>query len=77
MTPGRTGTLPALPVNNKGVTPQIALVAIGRSPERSFLCPYLCHLAIKKSGAWAPDWVIVLREDRLSTGLPLKWSSVQ
>ncbi len=41
MTPGRTGTLPALPISNKGVTPQIALVAIGRSPERSFLwlCP--------------------------------------
>lgn len=64
MTPGRVGTLPALSVNNKGVTPQIALVAIGRSPERSFLCSYLYYPAIKKSGAWAPDWVIALREDR-------------
>lgn len=51
MTPGRVGTLPALPVNNKGVTPQIALVAIGRSPERSFLCLCLYYPAIKKSGA--------------------------
>jgi hypothetical protein len=71
------GTLPALPISNKGVTPQIALVAIGRSPERSFLC--LCfyyYPAIKKSGAWAPDWVIALREDKLNTGLPLKRSSV-
>lgn len=65
MTPGRVDTLPALPVNNKGVTPQIALVAIGRSPERSFLCLCFYCPAIKKSGAWAPDWVIALREDRL------------
>lgn len=79
MTPGRVGTLPALPVNNKGVTPQIALVAIGRSPERSFLCPCFYYPAIKKIRSLGSGLGHYLAREQAmqSAGLLLKRSSVQ